>query len=295
MENKHISEMNRTEIMGTLTAAMPALDEIKKHWSAAKQCERQIAELNRQKEEYLYPHFHTYTINKNKSSHPNSASFGSMLLYQSRIKLNLSDKFKVLNRGYGWTKNIIGLAVGMLLCQISQVVGAIFIYAFVISAIVYAYRKVYPEHVEKLKREADEMFSTVAEEEEIAARRQAIANIENSSADLIGVIPKAYRNSFSAHSLYEIIDSGRASSWSGATEVFENDKARAAMIENTAAAKQNSEFAIAQAEAAQQRADDAEWAAMQAAEAARQAEINARINANEAEMRAMAYANSRRF
>lgn len=294
MESKHISEMNRTEIMGTLAAAMPALDEIKQHWMEFKRCENKIKMLNQQKEEFLYPHLNTYAVNKNKSRYMDTSSFGSILLYQARIKHNFSDKFKVVNRGFGWFKNLIGLGIGALLYYfVSPVVGLIFIDAFAIVAIVYAYRVAYPEHVKKLNKEADEMFPTAPVEEEMAVHKQAIADIENNSIDVIEAIPKAYRTSFSAHSLYDILDNGRASNWAAATEVFENDKARNIMIENTAAAKQNSEIAIAQAEEAQQRADEAEWAAAQATSAARRAERKAQVDAAEAERRAMAYANSR--
>jgi hypothetical protein len=275
MESKHISEMNRTEIMGTLAAAMPALDEIKQHWMAFKKCENKIKMLNQQKEEYLSSKFNTYNVNKNKSNYPDSASIESMLLYQSKIHHHESPKL-IFQIGGGCIGIIISSPFTKLLeNSVSQVASIICMLVFAIAGYIISVKKIYPKYIEKCGNKADKMFTTSSVEKEMAVHKQAIADIENNSIDVIEAIPKAYRTSFSAHSLYDILDNGRASNWAAATEVFENDKARNIMIENTAAAKQNSEIAIAQAEEAQQKADEAKWAAAQATSAARRAEREA--------------------
>jgi hypothetical protein len=146
---------------------------------------------------------------------------------------------------------------------------------------------------------ADKKFTTVPAEEEIATHKQAIADIENRSYDVFDPIPPAYRTSYAAHSIYNILNNGRAKTWERATDVYENEKARNDMYESmskaTAAAQRQAEAAMAQAEVAQQRADDAEWEAAQATSAARCAERKAQVDAAEAERRAMAYTNSRHF
>lgn len=280
MSNKPIYEMNRTELLAALQKSMPPLDGIKNHWLEIRRCENQIETYTQNKAEFLKPYMKSYIVNRNKSKHPIDGSTEAQLLYYAKMNRHFPPKV-----WFGVAAFLIVDIIVMTVIKPTTNKGMLIAWAVAIAAIIFAIKVPYKKYEQHIFKKAEQQFDEpiAGFQQEIQNYRNAIWQLESNNADVIEFIPPAYRNSYSVHSLYDIIINGRARTWERAAEVFEADKARNKMVHNSEIARQNSEIAVQQSYEAKQIAEDSEWS-MQQSQAAMQRSVNeANMRAAEAE------------